>query len=188
MTCSRFVSALAVVALATCAAPQGAEAAQARRSSRVVVRTAVPRVVARPVFSGRRVVAPFPFRSRVSIGVFAGYPYFYPYAYPYGYSAYGYGPYRYAPYGYVPYGYGYPSAYAAAYGGVRIQGAPRNAQVFADGYYAGVVDNFDGVFQRLDLTSGAHRIEIRASGLPTVSFDVRVVPGQTITYRADGRR
>jgi hypothetical protein len=174
-----------MVALATCAAPHGAEAGQARRSARVVARTAVPRVVARPVFSGRRVVAPFPFRSRVSIGVFAGYPYYYPYAYPYGYAAYGYSPYG---YGYGPYGYAYPPAYGIAYGGVRIQGAPRNAQVFADGYYAGVVDNFDGVFQRLDLTPGAHRIEVRAPGLPTTSFDVRVVPGQTITYHADGRR
>ena len=49
----------------------------------------------------------------------------------------------------------------AAYGGVRIQGAPRDAQVFVDGTYAGVVDDFDGTFQHLDLEPGSHAIEIR---------------------------
>ena len=38
-----------------------------------------------------------------------------------------------------------------AYGGVRIQGAPHNAEVYVDGNYAGVVDDYDGTFQRLDL-------------------------------------
>ena len=34
-----------------------------------------------------------------------------------------------------------------AYGGLRITGAPHEAQVLADGYYVGIVDDFDGVFQ-----------------------------------------
>src|SRR2546427_648305 len=68
-----------------------------------------------------------------------------------------------------------------AYGGVRIQGAPRDAQVFVDGYYAGIVDDFDGPFQHLDLEAGAHQIEIRAPGLPPLQYDVNVQPGQTLT-------
>jgi hypothetical protein len=135
------------------------------------------------VFSAPRVIVPYrpyyyPARTRLSIGVYAGYPY----GYPYGYSSYGYGYPGYAYPGYANPGYAY-----AAYGGVRIQGAPRNAQVFADGYYAGVVDDFDGVFQRLDLPAGPHRIEIRAPGFPERSVDVRVEPGRTITFHADGR-
>jgi hypothetical protein len=117
-----------------------------------------------------------------SLGFYAGYPYGYPYGYygyPYAYGSYGYG-----------YGYGYPAGYAAggpasAYGAVRIQGAPRDAQVYADGYYVGIADDFDGTFQHLNLTPGAHRIEIRAPGAPPASFDVRVEPGQTITYHAN---
>ena len=34
-----------------------------------------------------------------------------------------------------------------AYGGLRITGAPHEAQVLADGYYVEIVDDFDGVFQ-----------------------------------------
>ena len=58
------------------------------------------------------------------------------------------------------------------YGGVRIQGAPRNAEVYVDGSYVGIVDDFDGAFQRLELEPGAHSIEIRAPGVrrsPTTS-------------------
>ena len=38
------------------------------------------------------------------------------------------------------------------YGGVRIQGAARDAEVYVDGSFAGVVDNYDGAFQSLDLS------------------------------------
>jgi hypothetical protein len=72
-------------------------------------------------------------------------------------------------------------------GGVRIQGAPRNAQVFVDGSYAGVVDDFDGTFQRLPLEPGSHEIEIRAPGLPPMTYDVNVQPGQTVTIHANVR-
>ena len=120
----------------------------------------------------------YPYRSSLSLGF---------YGYPYGFYGYGPYPYSYGYYGYN-YGYGYPAGMAvgriAAYGSVRIQGAPRDAQVYADGYYVGVADDFDGTFQHLNLTPGAHRIEIRVPGAP-LAFDVRVEPGQTITYHAN---
>ena len=74
---------------------------------------------------------------------------------------------------------------AGTYGGVRITEAPRDAQVFADGYYVGIVDDFDGAFQHVNLEAGQHRIEVRAGGVEPVSFDVYVQPGRTITLRAD---
>jgi len=64
---------------------------------------------------------------------------------------------------------------------------PRDAEVYVDGYYAGIVDDFDGVWQRLRLDDGGHRIEIRAPGLNPLTFDVMVQPGRTITYRGDLR-
>ncbi len=95
------------------------------------------------------------------------------------------------------YGYGNPYGYYAApppgylyavpgrpYGGVRIQDAPGDAEVFADGYYMGTADDFDGVFQHMNLEAGPHHIEIREPGYEPIEFDVRVEPGQTITYRA----
>ena len=69
------------------------------------------------------------------------------------------------------------------YGGVRIDLNQRDAEVFVDGYYVGIVDDFDGVFQKVDLEPASHRIEIRAPGFETSQFEVNVLPGQTITYR-----
>jgi len=123
---------------------------------------------------------------------------------PYGYRPYGYRPgwslnlyfgQPYSAYGYLAYGYGSPRAaygyYAVvpgrAYGAVRIVDAPRDAQVFVDGYYAGVVDDYDGVFQHLNLEAGSHHIEIEVEGYSLIAFDVHVRPGQTITYRANIR-
>src|SRR5437773_248088 len=84
----------------------------------------------------------------------------------------------------APYGY-YNPIPGRPYGGVRITGVPRDAQVFADGYYVGVVNDFDGIFQHLNLEAGPHHIEIVEPGLQPIAFDVIVRPGQTITYRAE---
>ena len=111
-----------------------------------------------------------------------------------GVGAYGY-PYNYGYYPNYRYGYGYPGYYGYSsgyYGGgyidgharLRILDAPRNAEVYVDGYYAGIVDNFDGVLQHLELTPGPHQIEIRAYGFAPLVFDVNAIGGRTITYRA----
>ena len=131
----------------------------------------------------------YPYRPGLTMGFYSSY------GYPYrsGYYGYPYDAYSYNAYSYVAQtfglSFGSPAAYVTAvpgyaYGGVRIQGAPEDAQVFADGYYVGIVDDFDGPFQHLNLQAGAHRIEIRAPGYPPVTFDVNVTPGQTITYHA----
>ena len=136
-----------------------------------------PRVVVRPSYR------PYFYGPRFGLG-FYGYPYgFYPYGYPYGAYSYGYGygyPYAYGGYGYAGGGYA-----GGAYGGLRITDAPEDAAVYADGYYVGVVDDFDGTFQRLNLEPGSHHIEIAPQGQQPTAFDVNVRPGQTITYRAN---
>ena len=88
------------------------------------------------------------------------------------------------PYGYTPRGY-YDPIPGRIYGGLRIVDAPREAQVFADGYYIGIVNDFDGVFQHANLEAGSHRIEIEAPGLEPVEFDVMIQPGRTITFNAE---
>jgi hypothetical protein len=65
---------------------------------------------------------------------------------------------------------------------------PRNAEVHVDGYFAGVVNDFDGVGQGLRLEEGPYHIEIVAEGLEPLAFDVRIVAGRQITYRGDLRR
>ena len=61
---------------------------------------------------------------------------------------------------------------------LRITGAPREAHVFADGYYVGIVNDFDGIFQHLNLEAGPHRIEMRYPRYETIAFDVMVQPGR----------
>lgn len=141
--------------------------------------------------------------------------YFYPRPYysPYGLWGPGFGfglgylyydPFWYGGYGYPYYGGGY---YGGSYyggggggyyggsggygqlhrdtGGIRLRVRPREAQVYVDGYYVGVVDDFDGTFQKLTLEAGPRRIEIRAEGHQTETFEVLVTPGETLTYRGE---
>ena len=130
----------------------------------------------------------------------------------YGYYGYGYGyPYRfgyypvYTGFGYIYYDpfwggagyYGY-GASGGRYsnkddrdydiGSLRLKVDPSHAEVYVDGLFRGIVDDFDGVFQRLKLEAGAHRLEIRAGGFQTLVFDVLVTPGETTTYRGDLKR
>lgn len=92
-------------------------------------------------------------------------------------------------------GGGYPGYYGSysgytrgsyrATGALRLKVRPRDAQVLVDGYFVGTVDEFDGVFQRLNVDAGSHRIELRAPGFAPVQFEVMVTPGETITYKGD---
>ena len=56
--------------------------------------------------------------------------------------------------------------------------------MFVDGYYAGIVDDFNGHFQHLEVTPGPHHVEIRASGYEPVWFDVNIQPHVTREYRS----
>lgn len=126
-------------------------------------------------------------------GYFGNYAYgnpFYAYGWPvvdgFGYPAYGYG------YGYgaamaAPFGYGYGGYSGRPYGGVRIDLPQRDAEVFVDGYFVGMVNDFDGRLQQANLEAGPHRVEVRADGFEPIVFDVNVEPGRTITYRASMR-
>ena len=73
-------------------------------------------------------------------------------------------------------------------GSLRLKIDVPHAEVYVDGLYRGVVDDFDGVLQRLKLEAGAHRLEVRAAGYQTLVFDVLVTPGETTTYRGDLKR
>lgn len=70
-----------------------------------------------------------------------------------------------------PYGW-YPRyAYGAAYdttASLRLQVSPRETEVYVDGYYAGTVDDFDGMFQRLHLQRGEHDVTLYLAGHKTV--------------------
>ena len=100
----------------------------------------------------------------------------------------------YSPWGWTPAFYGYPYAYGGyapsrgyEFGALRVKVKPRDAEVYVDGYFAGNVDDFDGVFQSLRLENGGYKIEIRKPGFETLTFDVHVQPDRTVTYRGEMR-
>jgi hypothetical protein len=87
----------------------------------------------------------------------------------------------------APYGYGafvHASGYAEV-GAVRLRVRPREAEVYVDGYYVGIVDEFDGTFQRLRLEEGPHQIEVRHAGFEPLEFKVYVVYDRTLTLRGE---
>lgn len=90
------------------------------------------------------------------------------------YGPYGHGPYFYGSYYYPPYSY-YDGA-----GAVRLRIEPAQARVFVDGYYAGVVDDFDGRFQRLRLAPGRHEITLKLDGYRTYRVRVYAPPDRTV--------
>ncbi len=75
-----------------------------------------------------------------------------------------------------------------SYGDLRLRDFPRDAEVYVDGYYAGIVDDFDGLFQRLTLEVGPHEIEVADGRYGSQLFDVYVDPYNTIDLRADRYR
>ena len=121
--------------------------------------------------------------------VFVG-GYYYPSLYraslwydPWGPGYYGY-------YGYGPYyqvqipiygrgrGYGYDRS-----GSVRLQVSPRQAEVFVDGYFAGTVDDFDGVFQRLNIESGEHEVQVFLTGYRSFTQRFYLQPGKSFNIK-----
>ena len=73
-------------------------------------------------------------------------------------------------------------------GSLRLKIKPKEAEVYVDGYYVGVVDDFDGIFQKLHIESGPHHIEVRASGYEPLAFDVRITPDHSTTYQGEMKK
>jgi PEGA domain len=68
---------------------------------------------------------------------------------------------------------------------VRLQVTPRSAAVYVDGFYAGVVDDFDGFFERLPLLPGGHTIALYLEGFRTMTRSVYLSPGSELRIRED---
>ena len=120
-----------------------------------------------------------------------GYGYYNPYYYGFGYNWYS--PFYFGAYYGPGYGYGYGGgydpgssygqhSYGASYraGQVRVQVQPSETRVYVDGYYAGVADDFDGLFQRLNTAAGGHDISLRLEGYRTFNVKLYVPDDGTI--------
>lgn len=101
-----------------------------------------------------------------------------------------YGIYPYGPYVYPPYGHEMPLSGCVtaegerqAMGALRLEIPQRDAAVYVDGFYVGEVGDFNDSSEQLTLLPGPHRLELRAAGFQTMTFDVNIQPERTITYR-----
>lgn len=122
------------------------------------------------------------FYASFYFGLGFGYPYYaYPYYWGYGYPGGYYGYYG----GYPCCGYPYPGYAYGAWSSARLEVKPRDAQVFIDGYFVGVVDQFDGIFQRLDIPAGQHELSIYMPGYHTYTENTLFQPGQGYHYKTE---
>ena len=119
---------------------------------------------------------------------------------PWGYGAtcWGWNPYGawYNPYSYCwnPY---WSVGYIGEYGGgaarapkapettgsLRLKASPVTAKVYIDGALVGIVDEFDGLNDHLEIEGGRHTLELRADGYTTQSQEINVKIGTTQTIR-----
>src|SRR5581483_7308778 len=68
-------------------------------------------------------------------------------------------------------------------GDLRFDVTPKDAQVYVDGYYVGIVDDFEGRRQRLSLPPGTHHVVLQESGYEPIEADVAIQSHATTTYR-----
>jgi hypothetical protein len=81
-----------------------------------------------------------------------------------------------APSGQTP---AYPQAPVVADSSMRLQVKPRDTMVFVDGYFAGIVDDFDGAFQRLHVDAGQHSVQLFLPGHRLYTQDLYLQPGNS---------
>jgi hypothetical protein len=89
-----------------------------------------------------------------------------------------FGPYPWWPRAAYPYPY-YP-AYYDNRATIRVLATPQDAAVYVDGYYAGIVDDFNSWFQGLPVPPGGHEVVLYRDGYRTIRRRVYVGPGSTI--------
>lgn len=69
------------------------------------------------------------------------------------------------------------------HGSLRLEVAPKAAEVYVDGYFAGNVDDFDGFFQRLHVDSGEHALTLYLEGYETVTQQLFVNAGSSLKIK-----
>jgi len=126
-----------------------------------------------------------------------GYPYLSPYGY-YGYSGIAgaalfgfYDPFD--PFAYQPFSPAFFGGGGGSYtstssndeneGALRLKVTPDKAKIYVDGGLVGSVYDYAGLFHKLHLEAGVHRVELKAAGYETLVLNVRIERGQTMTYR-----
>ena len=86
---------------------------------------------------------------------------------------------------YVTYGYSDNSGYGAGAGeaGLKVEVKPKTAEVYVDGRLAGIVDQFDGMFQSLSVEPGGHEITVYHDGFRSIRQQLYLGAGSTFRIK-----
>jgi hypothetical protein len=150
----------------------------------------VPRPAYRPGSGYRGYYPGYGYRGHYPGYAYGGYYHGYYPGFYFGLGAY-YGPYYYSPWFYSSYWYSapyYPYGYWYDYGpggaSLKVEVKPTNAEVYIDGHLAGIVDQFDGMFQSLSVEPGAHDVTVYLDGYRSIHQQLYLSAGST--YRIKG--
>ncbi len=66
-----------------------------------------------------------------------------------------------------------------------LETIPDGVEVFVDGFYEGLAEDFGLRGRPLIIATGAHRIELRAAGYETPMFSVVIDPDEILRYRGN---
>jgi PEGA domain len=77
--------------------------------------------------------------------------------------------------------YRYPNIHPDA--SLRLDVTPRDTEVYVDGYYAGIVDDFDGMLQRLRVEPGQHEVTLYHEGYRVAHERVYLARDRTFKIR-----
>ncbi len=102
-----------------------------------------------------------------------------------GWGGYWWDPLWYGPYWGFPYYRYWERGYYDDSAELRLEVRPKDAQVYVDGYYAGIVDDFNGVFQRLHVRPGRHELAIYMPGFRTVRQNLYLSVAQDSKVKFD---
>jgi hypothetical protein len=107
--------------------------------------------------------------------------------YLYSYDPFFFGPFWGSWGGYPWGGYPFPLRFGPPDARIRLDVRPHTAKVYVDGYFAGTVDDFDGVFQRLHVTPGPHEVVVHLEGYGSFRQQLYLGPdaSRTISYRLE---
>jgi len=120
--------------------------------------------------------APYPAPPPIFIpGAFFPVPYYLPYYLSYDYLSYTR----------VPTYLRTALGHAPLRGGLVLETIPDRAQVYVDGFYAGLAEDFGLRGRALDLPAGPHHLELRARDYEMLTFSVMIEPNGIVRYRGD---
>ena len=77
-----------------------------------------------------------------------------------------------------------PEPVQTAPGRLYLDILPGDAQIFVDGYYVGIAQDFGAQRGGGLIAAGIHRIDVSAPGYEATAVDLRVMSDQSLTYKA----